>query len=259
MAWAVLGAAIAAWLPACDTSFTPDLRLRDGGPGGVIVPQPDASNDAGNDAGADGGGPAVCEDAVCDPVAGLGCAAPAQCVLQGEQVACGTAGEAGEGDPCEAPGDCALGLACFRVSDTEAACGRVCCGELDPCGAHDQKCAPAQTLVGDLPTPWGRCVDRVDCDPRSSGGVCGEGQSCYVVSGSGSTDCLPTGEGLRAAACSRAEDCAPGLVCAGAGGAQRTCRALCDLGAEDTGCDAALERCVAYAYTPAGAGVCTPK
>lgn len=254
----VLGVAVGVAATACDTDFDPGFKARDGGNGDKIVPQPDGGeNDGGEDGGDDGGdGPVACEDAVCNPVVGAGCEGPLACVLVAEQVACGTAGVGLEGAACDAVSDCGPGLACFKQGSGPALCERVCCGAADPCAALDQKCVEAGVLVDNTATPWGHCVDRVTCNPTESGGPCGEGLSCYVASGSGSTDCLPTGAGVAGESCAVPEDCAPGHVCAGIGA--KSCRALCDLDDGDAVCGED-ERCVAYAYTPDGAGVCTPR
>ncbi|MCA9603362.1 MAG: hypothetical protein KC417_15120, partial [Myxococcales bacterium] len=96
------------------------------------------------------------------------------------------------------------------------------------------------------------CIDT--CDPLLQ--ACGEGLGCFWTNND--FNCVFTaGDIAEAQPCGYVNDCAPGLVCTGTG--IRTCKRVCSIGSDDVPCPGDSQHCIAYAYSPAGTGVCTPK
>lgn len=163
-------------------------------------------------------------------------------------------GQGTDGAACAYDADCGAGLACFGAAGL-GTCGRPCCGTRMDCTA-DERCRGDGALVDGTTTSWGRCLPPVSCDLAHPEHACATREGCYIVDGSGNTECLTAGSVPAGGTCSGASDCLPGHVCTGL--ASRTCVAICFLSsvAPHQGC-ADLEHCQAQAYSPAGTGICT--
>ncbi|MEZ4256255.1 MAG: hypothetical protein R3A78_11205 [Polyangiales bacterium] len=250
---------VALLLVACTKKSDGDGGAKDGGPNGTVVPSPDAGPLDGGEDGGDGGdaGPVgLCGEVTCDPRDLAACGESAACVLATAVPACGEPGTAEKGEACTQVADCVAGLACFKRNGA-GECGEVCCAEDAACPGEGERCSDGATLVDGALTAWGRCIPPRPCNVLDSSEECDEGEGCYVVSASAGTDCLPEGAKAIDETCGGWNDCAPGLVCTGTG--IRTCKRVCSIGSDDVPCPGDSQHCIAYAYSPAGTGVCTPK
>lgn len=222
-----------------------DATVIDGGPL-TDAAGPDANVDAG-----DAAPPMMCP-APCDPTTGI-CGAGV-CILAGDEPTCvREAGAQEEGTPCDAPDQCAPGLACFLKREG-GTCGRVCCpASADGCGP-DERCDGPGVLVDGSRTGFGECLPPRSCDVL--GDDCEPMEACYIVDADGGTDCRAAGAAPVGAPCERPNDCAPGLACTGL--FERTCVRVCSLSASGS-CPTTEGSCVAYAQSPEGTGLCTPE
>ena len=84
--------------------------------------------------------------------------------------------------------------------------------------------------------------------------ACEPGESCYIVSSRGDTDCREAGEADVGEDCEAPNDCAAGLTCSGF--FEQACVRICALEVEGS-CPADEGTCVAYAQSPEGTGLCT--
>lgn len=213
----------------------------------------DAAGDGGPalpDAAARDAGWSLCRG-TCDPVTAMGCGREL-CLVRGETAECApSTGRGLRASPCTTFADCAPGHACFDDGAGAGVCDRVCCPGGDDCAAGET-CAGDGRLVDGTTSSWGRCFGPRPCallDPTA----CLDREACYVVGPMGETECLLAGAALEGEACASPNDCAEGLVCAGA--FMRTCAVLCQLTAGDDPCPGPAT-CVRQAYTPEGIGVC---
>jgi hypothetical protein len=87
-------------------------------------------------------------------------------------------------------------------------------------------------------------LDTTACEPT---------EGCYIVSSMGDTDCREAGAAGVADPCVEPNDCEAGLTCAGF--FEMTCARICSLDADT--CPSDEGRCVAYAQSPEGTGLCT--
>ncbi len=196
------------------------------------------------------GGLSLCRGS-CDPIHAMGCGTGELCVLRAEESMCGAPSRGLRGTPCTSVDSCAAGHACFLSDTGEGVCERICCPLGDDCAAGEV-CSGDGTLVDGTATSWGRCTAPRACsllDPTA----CPDREACYVVGSLGASECLLAGVALEGDVCTLPNDCAPGLVCAGA--LDRACVRLCELGLADDPCGTGT-MCVRQAYTPEGVGVC---
>ncbi len=220
------------------------LEFEDTGPApaDALAPGDAASRD---------GGLALCRGP-CDPVSGAGCEPGQVCALRNESPSCVEPTRGARGTPCTTTETCGAGLACFRsTAGAAGVCDRVCCPGGADCPASEV-CGGDGALVDGTVTSWGRCLAPLACtllEPMT----CPDREACYVVGSGGETACLVAGTAIEGDACASPNDCAAGLVCAGA--FERACARLCRLGGVEERCGAA-EMCVRQAYTPDGVGVC---
>ncbi len=197
----------------------------------------------------------ACATGSCDPTRPGTCGDAASCVLLSTGARCGVAGAVGLGETCSVARDCSGGLMCMRVGDA-LRCEQPCCaadGSTSNTCRLGTSCVGIATTADGTPTAFGRCVASRTC--AVFGDDCEPGEACYIVSGTGATDCRIAGDFGDGDLCNGPNSCQPGLVCAGI--TDRTCARLCTL--SDGGgnaCEAGFE-CRAYAYTPPGTGVCT--
>lgn len=261
-----IGVAVLAILTLAGCSVGYDPIGPDGGLRDVLVVDRapmDAADDAPSsdgsiaDLGAPDAAPSACHPVDCDPRSVRPCSAtPASaCLLEDEGPTCEpSVGRGHEGDPCALDGDCGSTLACFATS-TGGRCARVCCA-LDPyaCGVGPVRCEAPSMLVGGGMSMWGRCDGPHACDVLRTD-ECDPGEGCYIVSGTGDTDCRPAGVRAVTETCVESNDCTPGFVCAGVG--IKKCARICSLGVMDACGDLPGTECRAYAYSPAGTGVCS--
>ena len=187
----------------------------------------------------------------CDPVRGTGCAAGETCALRGEEAACVVPARGGRGEPCTNVESCGTGLACFRTDGRAGVCDRVCCPGAASCSGTEV-CGGDGVLVDGTISSWGRCLAPRACALLEDA-ACPDREACYVVGSGGETECLLAGTALEGDACAAPNDCASGLVCAGA--FERACARLCRLGLMEDPCGAGA-MCVRQAYTPETVGVC---
>ena len=236
---------------APDAEIGRDAQVSDAG--GLLDGGPVAT-DAGvaRDAGAPDAEP-LCQWDLCDPRAATGCTS-GQCVLWDEEARCeAETGMLGRDVDCTEVGQCAPGLACFRV-DGVGRCGRICCpGDGNAC-MTGESCGGSGVLVDSTQTRWGRCLDLRNCDVHAPTEDCEEREGCYIIDLEGATECRVAGTGEGADGCEAQEDCAAGFFCGGITGMKR-CVRICRLGMDD--CREAGARCVAQAHTPPGSGLCT--
>lgn len=223
----------------------------------------DASSDAARDdagAAADGGVALTCGGS-CDPRF-PSCGTGGRCTLVGGSPACVPPSDAtedagtgaGPGAPCAHPWDCALGLACFGTAPM-GVCGVLCCDGASDCAPTD-RCRGTGALVDGTYTGWGQCLPALACDLIHPERACSDREGCYVVDGTGTTECLRAGSAPTGSPCEGPSDCAPGNVCTGL--TARSCVATCSLTSTlpHQGC-ADTEHCAAQAYSPPGTGICT--
>jgi hypothetical protein len=181
-------------------------------------------------------------------------------VTSSTAAATGASGSKGEGEHCEASAECGSGLACFDRGGGATECGKVCCPGDNTCSnAQGCTCMP---LVGEQEAVWGRCMD-AQCNVLDPVASCSEGFACYVTSADGATTCLTPGSVGSGGACVEANNCAPGLFCAGLNPAARRCRRICGLGGQAPLCAEGEGHCEAQTYlrgtglAGTGPGLCT--
>ncbi|HJL47456.1 MAG TPA: hypothetical protein RMG45_16505, partial [Polyangiaceae bacterium LLY-WYZ-15_(1-7)] len=163
-------------------------------------------------------------------------------------------GRIGEGEPCERTDQCMVGLACFRKREG-GVCGRICCpasgAACDP--EEEERCGGPGVLIDGSETEFGECLPPRACDVLADD-ACEPGESCYIVSSRGDTDCREAGEADVGEDCEAPNDCAAGLTCSGF--FEQACVRICALEVEGS-CPADEGTCVAYAQSPEGTGLCT--
>jgi len=193
----------------------------------------DAIADSGSPATTDGGGSVADVTAVkdtfdagppvCSPSKNTGCGAGEKCDYDENDVPrCVKAGSLKSGEPCQGPGECAVGTCitsqngstqcapyCVTVSGLSSCPGEVDCNKVD--GHKWKVCDMAKYTPCD---PF-----KQDCDDKT--------QACY--SGQGGFNCLKAGTAEIDASCQSTNDCKKGLTCAGnAGASGGFCKSLCD-------------------------------
>lgn len=234
-----------------DAEIGRDAQVSDSG--GLLDAGPSA-DDGGQlaDAGLPDAAP-LCQWDLCDPRAASGCTS-GQCVLWSEETTCeDEPGMLGRDVDCTEVGQCAPGLACFRVEGV-GRCGRICCpGDGDAC-MEGESCGGSGILVDGTETRWGRCLDVRDCDVHAPETECEDREGCYIIDLDGTTECRVAGTAEGSDPCEVQEDCAAGFFCGGLTGLKR-CVRICRLGMDD--CRGLGEGCVAQAHTPPGSGLCT--
>ncbi len=194
----------------------------------------------------------LCEEGVCDPTDVEACTEETSCVLTADGPACVELLAPGErGAPCDALNGCAAGLSCFLKRDG-GECGRPCCATGSAC-EPGESCGGANMLVDGSTTTFGECLPPRPCNVLSSAS-CEPSEACYIVSSTGTTDCLFAGEADVGERCAMQNDCAGGLFCAGI--SDSMCVRICELGVEGS-CPAMEGSCQAYAQSPPGTGLCT--
>ncbi len=230
---------------AQDTGPSADAMVLDASE--IDTGAPDANQDAARDTGddADGGRLRMCP-AACSPVE-QNCDDGQQCALSSGEAMCVEMGELEAGAQCGGEAArCAPGLACFARRDAST-CGLVCCNDSDcPSG---QRCDGPRLDGSGYPTVFGECQVPERCQPLR--GQCDRGEACYLAGGS--TDCRATGTIEVGELCEQPHDCVAGATCVGL--FEATCVQICELGSP-TGCQEG-ERCIAYAQSPEGTGLCT--
>jgi hypothetical protein len=168
--------------------------------------------------------------AVCGVAPQCDCASAETCDFGGStSVACVVAGNAELGHGCASTASCAPGLTCFN-----GACRPYCSL------ASDAGCTPllpeggaCEAVIGPDggPVP-GYAVCTFDCqlqDPNACGPNGSLNAGC-VSNGAGGTDCEDVGILGVGATCQYANDCLPGLVCAG------SCLPWCRIAASPSDC-----------------------
>jgi hypothetical protein len=158
-----------------------------------------------------------------------GCAEGKTCdvVDQRGSARCVSAGSVAMGHPCEASGDCALGLTCVFgtchafCNDPGQACGEPGTGD----------CAQVKTTDGDdVPNLM---VCRVACEPYDEASC---GAAVCNVDPQGKTECQAGGSREEGEECSPTDTCGPGLGCVTAD-KKSSCKRWCRLGGSDCGAD----------------------
>jgi len=160
------------------------------------------------------------EPTSCNPVTDDGCDAGQNCTIinQQNELGCVTPGTAGIDEDCSQTG-CADG-ACLSSDGVNSACSIFCdpnnntCPDGRPCNMMLQ--GTNLTVCGGIPTACNLFAQ--DC-PAPKG--------CYIIDQAGNTDCVPSAGKTEGTACQYVNDCAPGLMCAGAQG-QGTCLPFCN-------------------------------
>jgi hypothetical protein len=189
------------------------------------------------DAGAQPDAPDSCQRTppsnACGLVPQCGCTLAETCdVIDGAgSVGCITAGKAAMGAPCVTSAGCVRGLTCV-FGTCHAFCGNpgsACTApQTNGCiQVKDQAAAALPNLT----------VCQVNCDLRDingCGGTTAAGTGVCSVDATGATDCARGGPHTVGQACSPADDCGPGLVCAGTASAG-TCKKWCRVGTNDCG------------------------
>jgi len=197
------------------------------------------------------GGLVLCQGS-CNPVYGTGCEPGQICALRDEVASCVAPTSGARGAACTTTEACGTGLACFRTArGAVGVCDRVCCPGGTDCAAPEV-CGGDGALVDGTVSSWGRCLAPRTCTLLEVTS-CPDREACYVVGSEGQTECLVAGTAIEGDACAAPNDCAVGLVCAGAFG--RACARLCRLGLMEDPCGAGA-MCVRQAYTPESIGVC---
>lgn len=251
--WVALSCALA--LVACDDgphlsdgSIERDGAISDAG--GLLdggQPADGAATDAGEpDAGW------ICDISACDPRDETSCDT-GLCALWTGEPTCEDAhdGVLAPGAVCAYAEDCAAGLACFMTL-TGGVCARPCClGDEVGC-AVGSRCGGSGRLVDRTETSWGRCLSLRSCELLRP--VCEEREGCYLLDGSGMTECRIAGTSGAGERCSVQEECQAGFFCGGLA-SQKMCIRLCAVAADT--CPVAEGRCVQQAHTPVGVGLCT--
>lgn len=184
----------------------------------------------------------------CDPV-GRTCMANQTCgvACRGDAAVtvCSPAGGAKAGEICTTAGGCAPGTQCFPTGcGTISTCLQFCRTDID-CGAGSHCTAAVTVPCGTMMTNLKLCSR--PCDPTGTAETgCAKGLHCFLF-GNEVTDCECRGArrtGGDGTACTRGDDCAPGLLCIPDRVGTTTCRPLCRLTAPDT-CGAG-RTCTAY-------------
>jgi hypothetical protein len=192
----------------------------------------DAGGDGKTDAGRDSGScRAVGPSFACGVVPQCGCEEGETCTvtkLDGT-VECVVAGERPEGNACNEPTDCALGLACVQVCRPYCKVGGAGCE-----GAQYGACVPAvdqdNKPVPNLNVCTFKC--KLD-DPDACGGLPADPNAPVAGCGlgnDGKTDCGPAGRAGDGDACDDKVRCLPGYVCANAEGGASQCHQFCKVG-----------------------------
>lgn len=127
---------------------------------------------------------------------------------------------------CREPGNLDAGQVCFGLGSAPCKEGLHCvveCVELCSTGGESPSCGdcPGASFELNPDAKVGRCIDDTppgECDLFAQD--CGGSESCYYIPGG--TVCLAPGSAAAGGACSTANDCAEGTVCAG-----DTCRQVC--------------------------------
>ena len=214
-----------------------------------IVPDASSVDASPMDAEADAGQPCP---AACDPTGSAreGCVAGV-CVLQDDAPFCAPMpGRGMEGASCESTEQCGAGLACF-LKRTGGVCGRICCRAAPACG-EEERCGGPGQLVDRTEVAYGECLPIRACDVLDPEG-CELGEACYITSSMGDTGCREAGDAGVGEMCTEPQDCARGLTCSGF--FEMTCARICSLERDE--CPADEGRCVRYAQSPPGTGLCT--
>ncbi len=109
---------------------------------------------------------------------------------------------------------------------------------------------PREALPDGCPAP-------AACNLFGSAGSCPFGEGCYLRFGDRRAECLRVGDGTTGDACVTNNSCRPPHVCVGL--EAKACQKLCSIAGSSSieSCPTG-QHCQAYAYTPAGVGVCTP-
>jgi hypothetical protein len=181
---------------------------------------------------------------------------------------CKPAGSGKAGDGCFSGADCAAGLGCVG-EQSPGQCRPYCCEGSDSCVERGTHCAE-QRLVGESARPRVPvCMPATGCDLADCTGgatcTCPEGDACVIVTGDGTTSCVPTSslpsgdQGQAGAEC----PCAFGHFCSEA---TNRCVKLCQTSAANGGqggsggsgssTSCGRGRCQASPGLPMGWGVC---
>ena len=162
---------------------------------------------------------------------------------------CTSAGEAGDGDPCDpsAGASCQAGFACVAGS-VGGICRRYCCQDLESCPASTY-CAPVAVAGGTTPVPV--CIAATGCALLADA-TCPTGQTCSIVRSDGTTSCVTPGLGHDGDGC----PCAAGFTCSKI---TNTCLKLCDTHSTSiTQCGPGGSCAGGSAPFPENVGTCAP-
>lgn len=261
----LLGFAGALCFGCGDDDGRPDSGLRDTGPMVDTGPLPDTGpmTDTGPlpDTGpvVDGGGGGMCPAGACDLITNVGCEAGEGCyfvtTMEGVPPSpmCIAAGTIPEGGMCPNANDCQEGHVCILEDgpDNPGTCREVCCGgSTASCTNPGASCLGLAGADGagycSVPDGCG-IIDQSGCEPS---------EMCIVVSGDGSSSCVPSapGGGMQDAPCDDSP-CAGGFLCLGPEGGPSFCRRACN--PMDAMCPAETT-CANITGFPATLGGCVP-
>jgi hypothetical protein len=185
----------------------------------------------------------------CDTAMGQGCYFAAMMAGGDPMPLCAPAGTAGDGMPCMNVNDCQEGFIC---DGSDMICRHACCGGDSSACPFGQACMISIVDSMGRATGVGLCRASDTCDLLTQEG-CMEPRGCYP-SGDGVICIESTMDLMENAACTAANDCAPGFACAGM---PSRCHAFCRLGGGMPACRMG-QTCTGLSGAPAMVGVCTP-
>ena len=169
----------------------------------------------------------------CGLVPQCGCTLAETCEVEDDtgSVDCVTAGLAAMGSACVNTSGCARGLTCIYGT-----CHAYCDKPGSACTAPKTGgCEQVKNSSGGALPNLSVC--RVACDLRdlTACGPSGTAGTGVCMVDAGNTDCVKGGTRVAGQTCTPANDCGPGLVCAGTAAAGNTCKKWCRVGTADCG------------------------
>jgi len=221
--------------------------LPDTGPVPDTGPLPDSGTSTG-----------MCPAGMCNILTASGCATGQGCYFLSMMMGgtpeplCDTAGTSGDGATCATYADCQEGFFCEGTT-----CRHYCCGMADTGCPTGQTCAVQLVGPGGVETGVGFCKLPDTCDPITQTG-CAMGQGCYTQGSDGSVICIGSlHDAAEGTTCMASNDCAPGLQCYGAGGADPVCHKFCNV-MTMTGCGMGQTCDAVGIMALPNLGICTP-